>query len=102
MGAAKRPELDWDQLRVDAYSCGVGVNEFWTLTPWELQLVFQAYGKRMEALYELGAWHICFVLNMFSKRRIQPGELLGRGKKSHTFGSAKGMQTYLENKLGPL
>lgn len=79
------------------------MGEFWALTPWELQLVFQAYGKRMEGLYELGAWHVCFVLNMFSKRRLRPGELLGRAEsKPLTFSSAKGMQTYLENKLGPL
>ena len=66
---------------MNAYSVGIGVEEFWRITPHEIALRSRAVGKEMERYQYVAAWHLCYILNMFQKsgaQPITPDKLLGK------------------------
>ena len=66
---------------MEAHAAGLKPNEFWALTPHEVALVVRGHGKRQEHWLEVAAWHAAHILNMVSKRRIRPRDLL-KGRAS--------------------
>lgn len=67
-----------------AYSCGVGAEEFWRLTPYEISLVIKGRGKEIEQHQWIAAWHVSHVMNMFVKKGssgVTPARLLGKVKE---------------------
>lgn len=47
-------------MRVDAAAAGIGPDQFWTLTPFEIILTIRGYSRRMRQFWRmtatLGAW----------------------------------------------
>lgn len=46
------------------------------LTPLEIQERVLAFNNRQRHSHELVAWHLSYLLNLFSKKRITPKDLL--------------------------
>jgi hypothetical protein len=81
---------------------GLTLDQFWRLTPYGLHIILAAYGKRIRLRYELAAWHASCIMNMWSKKRIRPKDLLKTpGHESidvSLFDSAEELNQYLEAK----
>ena len=59
--------------------CGISHDEFWTLTPHELNLAYRAMGDRTKVGYQIAAWHVSYVINMFrgsGSSAVSPADLL--------------------------
>ncbi len=54
----------------------MSLDQFWSSTPRELQIAAQAYVSRTENQQRLLAWHAANIMNMWSKRRIKPDQLM--------------------------
>lgn len=50
------------------------------MTPKEISLAAKAYNKRNKNKLQLVAWHLCGVLNMWSKKTITVKDMLGENK----------------------
>ncbi len=56
----------------------MSLGQFWSSTPRELWIAAQAYNSRAENQQRLLAWHAANIMNMWSKRRIRPDQLMGK------------------------
>ncbi len=55
---------------------GLTLDQFWDSTPFELALVLSGFGERIRRQYELAAWHVSYIINLWSKRKVTPARLL--------------------------
>ena len=69
-GAPGRDRWDWDELLTDALRAGVGVSEFWDLTPREVQFVFESDGWRQRRERQRDAWLAWHIAGMMRTKRM--------------------------------
>ena len=81
---------------------GVGIAEFWDLTPAEFGFAVQGYARRVEDQRKLAAWHVCFILNAWKGKGapITPRRLLGgRVRNLSDFESAEAFKAAVDKDL---
>lgn len=68
-----------------AVQSGVGVRDFWELTPCEVIVCIKAHAQETERVHRIAAWHVAHVINLVAKKPITPAKLLGEssGKSLH-------------------
>lgn len=79
---------------------GLTLDQFWNHTPFELTLVASGYTERLRRQQELLAWHVCHIINLWSKRRMTPKKLLRGGGDIvdvEHFANAEELEDYLES-----
>lgn len=82
-------------------AAGLSLGEFWRLTPYGLYLVLAGYNRRLEHQYEVAAFTAANIMNMWSKRRIKPSQLLRRKRtvvNVSQFKNAEELEKYLARK----
>jgi hypothetical protein len=85
----KPEDIDWKELQVTAMQIGLSLDEFWGhpgdidtgLTLREFDYCVEAYSRRMEGVQAMMAWHAANIMNVWTKRPVQPEKLLGKQKK---------------------
>jgi hypothetical protein len=59
-----------------AVMAGLTLDQFWESTPFELSLVLAGYSMRVRNWYEVGAFVAAHVINVWTKRKVRPRQLL--------------------------
>lgn len=76
-----RERLDWQSLLESALKCGVGVLEFWSLTPRETYAVIEASSCRLEREHRRDAWLAWHIAALSRAKRLPPLQrLIAPGK----------------------
>lgn len=82
-------------------AAGLSLREFWRLTPYGLQIVLAGYNQRLRHQYEIGAFVSANIMNIWTKRRIRPDQLL-RSKRTFVnaahFKNSGELEAYLARK----
>lgn len=60
-----------------AIKAGVGVREFWDLTPWENMQMIAAYWEKFADYKFLVAWHLAPLLQSWGNSDVTVNKLLG-------------------------
>ena len=77
----KRERLDWQSLLEQSLKCGIGVREFWSLTPRETYMVLEAATWRLEREHRRDAWLAWHIAALSRAKRLPPLQrLIAPGK----------------------
>lgn len=80
-GVGARAPIDWDELLSAALRVGLGVDEFWSLTPRELSLVMEARMWQAEQTRKLAVQQAWLTAVLERSKRVPPlKRLLGDDK----------------------
>jgi len=66
----KRERLDWQSLLEQSLKCGIGVREFWSLTPRETYMVLEAATWRLEREHRRDAWLAWHIAALSRAKRL--------------------------------
>ena len=84
----------------DALKVGLTVDQFWDLTPNELNLTMMAHSKKERAIMQKLAWHAANIMNVMikawgkrSSRPVRVKDLLGESKPRRAFASTEQMDS---------
>ena len=79
-----RERLDWQSLLESALKCGVGVLEFWSLTPRETYATIEASSWRLEREHRRDAWLAWHIAALSRAKRLPPLQRLIAPGKART------------------
>jgi len=76
-----RERLDWQSLLETALKCGIGVTEFWALTPRETFAAIEAVSWQLEREHRRDAWLAWHIAALSHAKRLPALQrLIGAGK----------------------
>ena len=67
---SRERRLDWQSLLEQSLKCGIGVAEFWALTPRETYMVLEAANWRLEREHRRDAWLAWHIAALSRAKRL--------------------------------
>lgn len=58
------------------------IEQFWMTTPVDYQSILDGYHLKHDLEMQMLAWQTALLINVHSKRKIKPGQLLGKRNKN--------------------
>lgn len=64
--------------RTAAGLLGLSIDQFWSTTPADYRDLMEGYNLRHDIEMQMLAWQTALLINVHSKRKIKPAQLLGK------------------------